>query len=288
LGDPPESGIFCPGGLDVATTLKPIFLLADSQLLFWRDEEGNRFLDRARALIDADATGRPPKGAYLGASNGDVREFFDLFEAAMAEIGIRDCRQIPARPSEEDLAFLAEADLILLAGGDVKQGWQAFEETGVKDKLMERYYAGAILLGVSAGAVQLGLKGWTEDGSEVFDTLRLVPFVIDAHDEGSWTGLLRVVPRAGEHAKGFGIPSGGGALYHPDYSLEPIRHPLTEVEVTEEGLRQALLLPGERREDGAGEDSPRVLSQEELVERVMRDLGEPGSGDPGSGGDPVN
>ncbi|HEX3554214.1 MAG TPA: Type 1 glutamine amidotransferase-like domain-containing protein [Thermoanaerobaculia bacterium] len=262
----------------MATALKPIFLLADSQLLFWRDEEGTRLLDRARALLDADATGHPPKAAYLGASNGDLPEFYELFVGAMAEIGIHDCRQIPSQATAADLAALAEADLILLAGGDVRRGWQAFTESGLKDKVTERYYAGAILVGVSAGAVQLGLKGWSEDGDEVFDTFRLVPFVVDAHDEPSWTRLLSVVPRAGEHARGFGIPTGGGALYHPDYSVEPVRHPLTEVEATESGVRQALLMPGEEKEE-AGE-SPRVMSQDEIVDRVLRDLDGPGPGDP--------
>ena len=263
------------------TSIKPILLLADSQLLFWRDEEGHRFLDRARTLFDADADdpGRPLKGAYLGASNGDAPEFFDLFLAAMAEIDIRDCRHIPALPTAEDLAFLAEADLILLAGGDVRRGWTAFEESGLKDRLMERYYAGALLVGISAGAVQLGLKGWDEDG--VFDTLRLVPFVVDAHDEPSWSGLLKALPRAGEHARGFGIPSGGGAVYHPDYSVEPVRHPLTEVEIGESGPRQALLFPGETMDAPATAESPRVLSQEEVLERALRDLGDP-DGDPDS------
>jgi hypothetical protein len=258
-------------------TIKPIFLLADSQLLFWRDEEGRRFLDRARTLLDDDADaggpGRPLKGAYLGASNGDAPEFFDLFLAAMAEIDIRDCRHIPARPDAEDLAFLAEADLILLAGGDVRRGWTAFEETGIKDKLTERYYAGALLVGISAGAIQLGLKGWDEDG--VFDSLRLVPFVVDAHDEPAWTGLIKALPRAGEHARGFGIPSGGGAVYHPDYSVEPVRHPLTEIEIGDNGPRQALLFPGSTSEAPPAEESPRVLSQEEVLERALRDLGNP-------------
>lgn len=276
----------------MSTSLKPIFLLADSQLLFWRDEEGKRFLDRARVLIDADTdadtdadvaaggAGRAPKAAYLGASNGDLPEYYELFLGAMAEIGIRDCRQIPSQPGAEDLAFLDQADLVLLAGGDVRRGWTVFQETGLKDKLVERYYAGAILVGVSAGAVQLGLKGWSEDGAKIFDTFSLVPFVVDVHDEGSWTGLQRAVPRAGEHARGFGIPSGGGALYHPDYSVEPVRHPLTEVEATGDGLRQALLMPGEGREDGEGGTKPEVLSQEEIVERALRDLGSPTSGDP--------
>ncbi len=255
------------------TAIKPIFLLADSRLLFWRDEEGRRFLDRARALIDADEPGRPLKAAYLGASNGDVPEFYDLFLAAMAEIGIRDCRHVPARPSPDDLAFLDEADLILLAGGDTRRGWTAFEESGVKDKLAERYYAGALLIGISAGALQLGLKGWDEDG--LFDTLRLVPFVVDVHGEPDWPDLHRVLPRAGEHARGFGIPSGGGAIYHPDYSVEPVCYPLTEVEITESGPRQALLMPGQSAEVPPEEERPRVLSQKELLEKVQRDLGEP-------------
>jgi hypothetical protein len=257
----------------VPTAIKPIFLLADSQLLFWRDEEGRRFLDRARALIDADELGRPLRAAYLGASNGDAPEFYELFLASMAEIGVHDCRHVPARPTPEDLAFLAEADLILLAGGDVWLGWTAFEETGVKDKLAERYYAGALLVGISAGAIQLGLKGWDEDGP--FDTLRLVPFVVDTHGEPDWPDLHRVLPRAGEHARGFGIPSGGGALYHPDHSVEPVRHPLTEVEITESGLRQALLVPGQTAEVSPEEERPRVLSQEELLGQVLRDLGDP-------------
>lgn len=255
------------------TAIKPIFLLADSQLLFWRDEEGARFTDRARALIDADELGRPIRAAYLGASNGDAPEFYELFLAAMGEIGIRDCRHVPAQPAPEDLAFLEEADLILLAGGDVRRGWTAFEGTGLKDKLIERYYGGALLIGLSAGAVQLGLKGWDEEGA--FDVLRLVPFVVDAHDEPAWSGLLRVLPKAGEHARGFGIPSGGGALYHPDYSVEPVRHPLTEVELTESGPRQALLFPGETAEAPPAEDGPRVLSQEDLLQQVLRDFGDP-------------
>jgi peptidase E len=262
----------------VATSIKPIFLLADSQLLFWRDEAGRRILDRARELIAAESPGKPPAAAYLGASNGDAPEFYDLFTAAMSELGIRDCRHVPSQPGDEDLAFLERADLILLSGGDVERGWQAFAETGLKDKLAARYYAGAVLVGVSAGAVQLGLKGWNEDGSKLFDTLCLVPFVVDAHDEPSWSRLLLAVTRMGEHARGLGLPTGGGALYHPDYSVEPVRHPITEVDLTESGPRQALLFPGKGGEAPAEET--RVLSQDEVLERALRDLSGPEPDDP--------
>jgi peptidase E len=242
------------------STIKPIILLADSQLLFYR-EEGEPFLNRAVEACEEGDIGRPLKAAYLGASNGDAPEFYDLFVAAMGEVGVRDTRMIPSDPQPEDRSFLESADLILLAGGDVERGWDVFERTGLKEAITSRYYAGALLLGVSAGAVQLGLKGWNED-EKIFDTFRLVPFVIDVHDEPGWARLGQIVPRAGEHARGFGIPSGGGAVYHPDYSVEPVRHALVEMSLTEEGaVRQALLFPGEvaeATEEERGAFSPEV------------------------------
>jgi cyanophycinase-like exopeptidase len=293
---PPESPQATPA------TIKPIFLLADSQLLFWREAGGVPFLARVRRLLEEDRAGGPQPGgsearpagsagmakapagtsqaggshpgerhpggsfkaAYLGASNGDLREFYELFAGAMAEIGISDCRMVPAEPAPADLAHFDAADLILLAGGSVERGWEAFRASGLDQRIAARYYGGALLIGVSAGAVQLGLKAWSDppagDGSgdaapgklSLFDTLRLVPFVIDAHDEPSWARLLAAVARAGEHARGYGIPSGGGALYHPDYSVEPVRHALVEVSVTAEGeLRQSLLVPGAPLADSA-------------------------------------
>src|SRR5215472_1459840 len=131
--------------------IKPVFLLADSQLLFWR-EGGRPFLARAAELLAADGVSGPVRAAYLGASNGDAPEFYDLFVAAMAEIGIADCRLIPTAVAAEDHAYLESADLILLAGGDVERGWRAFEHAGLPPKLLARYYAGALLVGISAGA----------------------------------------------------------------------------------------------------------------------------------------
>ncbi len=274
-------------------TIKPIVLLADSQLLFFRDDTGS-FLERVRAMLHDDETeiNLSPKAAYLGASNGDAPEFYDLFQGAMDTINLKDRRMIPAEPTPEDLAFLAAADLILLAGGDTARGWRAFEASGVKDRLTERYYGGALLLGISAGAVQLGMKGWEDD--RLFDTLRLVPFVVDVHDEPSWSGLLKAVPRAGEYARGFGIPTGGGAIYHPDYSVEPVRHPLTEVSLGEEGgVRQALLFPGETETvEGLAErpadaaDTPAERQGAESPAAPAVDSAADSAADPGS--EPVN
>ena len=219
----------------------PLFLLADSQLLFW-NHDGELFLDRTRALLTTDE----PKAAYVGASNGDRPEFYQLFEGAMAGIGIDDCRLIPSEPSEEDLAYFDAADLILLAGGDVERGWRAFERNGLKNKVIERYYDGALLIGISAGAIQLGLYGRRQENDaepELFETFKLIPLAIDVHEEPEWTRLESVMPQVGELVQGLGIPSGAGAVVHPDMTVEPVRRSLVELSVRGGGIHRSVLLP---------------------------------------------
>lgn len=230
------------GVLALDTPIRPILLLADSQLLFWR-RDGELFLDRIRGFIDRPA----PRAAYIGASNGDQPEFYLLFQGAMEGAGIDDCRMIPSEPDTEDLEFLAGADLILLAGGDPWRGWQVLQDNGLLQKVVDRYYAGAVLVGVSAGAAQLGLYGLKErDGRPVgsFESFKLVPYFIDVHDEPEWARMHLALGKIKDPVRGLGVPTGGGALVHPDLTVEPLRHPLTEFHLDEEGeVVQALLFP---------------------------------------------
>jgi hypothetical protein len=223
--------------------VQPIYLFADSQLLFQRDG-GILFLNSLRQLVPHHS----PKAAYIGASNGDAPEFFLLFEAAMEGIGIRNCRMIRSSFPAEDEAYLNEADIILLAGGDVAAGWKVYNETGIKELIIRRYFEGALLLGISAGAVQLGL-GWLIGGErqseELLDTFKLIPFLIDAHDEKQkWPRLRRAVRLSDGAAGGIGIPTGGGLIYHPDQSVEAVRYALYELSIQDGEIREALLMPG--------------------------------------------
>lgn len=243
--DLPEEGSFAQGLAGPRPDTRPVYLLADSQLLFWRDGDES-FLQGVRAQLD-----RPtPKAAYLGASNGDEPEYYDIFVAAMDSVSVFDTRMIPASPSAGDLAYLDEADLILLAGGDVERGWRAFEASGIKDAVLRRYYAGAVLVGVSAGAVQLGLVGWPPEGptgtEDLIDTFKILPYVVDAHAESEeWERLGRAVRLLGESVQGIGIPTGGGVVYHPDHSVEAVRHPFHEVAVRDGRTVRSLVFPGE-------------------------------------------
>ncbi|CQD18014.1 Peptidase family S51 [Mycobacterium europaeum] len=210
----------------IAPELQPLYLLADSQLLFWR-RQGRLLLEEA---IDRLAGTTPISAAYIGASNGDRPEFYDIFEAAVDAVGIADRRMIDSSFGRADRAFLEGAQMVVLAGGDVRRGWDTFEQTGMKDVILGRYAQGAVLVGISAGAVQLGRYGVVEapDSPEsgLFDVFDLVPLVIDAHDErAGWARLARAIESLRGAAIGLGIPSGGGVVAHTDGMIEPLRRP---------------------------------------------------------------
>lgn len=235
--------------------LQPIYCLADSQLLFWRGEDGARpWLEDVLARHGADrATGEPLRAAYVGASNGDEPAFYSIFAAAMESVGVTAHRMILSGFGKDDREWLASADLILLAGGDPVRGWRVFEQSGLGEAITARHFAGATLLGVSAGAVQLGWLAGPEDmdpteppgAGELTHTFRLVPAVVGVHEErDDWRRLQALLGAADVPVRGLGIPAGGGLAYHPDSVVEPIRHPVHEWVPAEKSLRHSLLLPG--------------------------------------------
>lgn len=214
---------------EAAPQLQPLYLLADSQLLFWKRQD-RLILETA---LDGLARDTPISAAYIGASNGDRPEFYGIFEAAVDAIGIADHRMIDSSFGPDDRAFLEYAQMIVLAGGDVRLGWNTFEKTGMKDVILSRYAQGAVLVGVSAGAVQLGRYGIVEapesSATELLEVFNLVPVVIDTHDErAEWARLSRTIQLLEGAATGLGIPSGGGVIVHADSTIEPLRRPAHE------------------------------------------------------------
>ena len=220
-------------------TVKPLYLLADSQLLFRQGDE-NSLSARLRAELPES-----PKAAYVGASSHDQPEFYDLFRAAMEVAGVRDCHAAPSQLAEQDRAFLDEASLILLGGGDPEHGWRVFEQNGLRELLLKKRYDGAVLAGVSAGAVQLG-RGALSNAAQpaVVEMFGFAPFYVAAHqEEQDWWDLRAIVNMSRTEVRGIGIPFGGGAIYFPDGTLEPIEKPLIELAREDDQLKERLLLP---------------------------------------------
>jgi cyanophycinase len=239
-GGVPHSGETGAAG---ARPLRPVYLLADSRLLF-PHAGGEPLLALARRHLPP-----APRAAYVGASNGDDPAFYAIFAAAAEAAGIAACRMIPSLPADEDRAFLEAADLVLLAGGDVERGWRTLVANGVGEAAVRRFRAGAVLVGVSAGAVQLGLLGWPEgeaDPDAAFPTFGLVPFVVSVHDEASdWSALRRIVRSRGGGLEGLGIPAGGGAAVHPGGALEVLRRPACRLAVRGRWAAASLLDPAD-------------------------------------------
>ena len=229
-----------------AAEVQPLYLLADSQLLFWKRQD-RLLLDAALDRLTVDG---PLTAAYIGASNGDRREFYEIFEAAVNAVGITSCRMIASSFDPDDRAFLQCAQLIVLAGGDVRVGWDTFEKTGMRELILNRYARGAVLVGVSAGAVQLGRYGIAETSESPstapFDVFNLVPMVIDTHDEqAGWARLTHAINLLDGAADGLGIPAGGGVIVHTDATIEPLRRPAHEFRFVAGRVEHSLLCPEE-------------------------------------------
>lgn len=232
---------------------QPLYLLADSQLLFWKRHD-RLLLEEA---LDGSASDKPLSAAYIGASNGDRPEFYEIFEAAMDAAGITDRGMVSSSFVPDDLACLERAQLIVLAGGDVRRGWTTFTTTGMKDVILDRYAKGVVLVGISAGAVQLGRYGVADtpesSATELLNLFDLVPMIVDAHDErAGWTRLTRTIQLLSGSMTGLGIPTGGGVIAHPDGTIEALRHPVHTVTFEGVGVTHSLLPAGVR----TGYESP--------------------------------
>ncbi|HEY6922833.1 MAG TPA: Type 1 glutamine amidotransferase-like domain-containing protein [Steroidobacteraceae bacterium] len=224
---------------------KSLYLFADSQLLFWK-RRGRLLLEE----IVQQAAFEAPRAAYIGASNGDRPEFYEIFAAAMQSVGIAEYRHIDSAFSPDARDFLESAHVILLAGGEVRVGWDVFERTGMKDVILARYAQGAVLIGISAGAVQLGRQAIVaareSAASELLDVFNLVHAVVDAHDErNDWSRLSSTIHLLEGAAVGLGIPTGGGVAVHPDGEIEPLRQPAHEFRFDGSRLTHSLLCPAE-------------------------------------------
>jgi cyanophycinase-like exopeptidase len=201
---------------------RPLYLLADSQLLFWRGRTGP-FL---REIVNASNISAP-RIAYIGASNGDSPEARAIFAAAVSELPCATAHHVRASCRAKDREFLETANVVLLAGGDVEVGWSIFVQTGMRDQIRNLYLGGAMIIGVSAGAVQCGTHAAlsAEPGaSRLVETFGFVPYIVDVHDEKQhWQRLSSTIHLLEGGAAGLGIPSGGGLAMHADGSLESIR-----------------------------------------------------------------
>jgi len=109
-----------------------------------------------------------------------------------------------------------------------------------------RYRDGAVLVGVSAGAVQFGKYAAVPDtngGRKLVETFGLLDAIVDAHDEKrDWQALASTIQLLEGTVRGVGIPHGAALIVHPDGTFEPVGRAVEEFVLAEGRLRRSLLL----------------------------------------------
>ncbi len=206
----------------------PVYLFADSEPLF-KTKFSKDKIKNCRA-------------AYIGFANKDQPEFYQLFRAVMQNNGIRNIHQITLAYSQEEKDFLSEADLILLAGGNVEFGINALLEREIDTIIARKYIEGSILIGVSAGAIHMGQCFIV--GKEIKNCLKILPLNIDVHDEtNDWSRLKNSVLKTSLVLSGIGITIHGGLIYHNDHSLEALYKPAYEFKKLNGNILTNLILP---------------------------------------------
>jgi hypothetical protein len=131
-------------------------------------------------------------------------------------------------------------------------GWRTFEQNGLKELVTRKRFDGAVLIGVSAGAIQLGLGALSNAAQpKSLDMFRFAPFYVGAHDEeNDWWDLRALVNLSQVDTRGIGLPAGGGAVYFADGTLEPLRKPLIEIVKEDSKIIENLMLAPSRTPQG--------------------------------------
>jgi cyanophycinase-like exopeptidase len=176
-----------------------------------------------------------PLALYIGTASGDDRPFgtalVDVLETAGA-CGVL-WPKLTGRTKERDRALeaLEKVDLVFVGGGDVEAGVDALRDADLSEPLHAAARRGAVLAGMSAGAIMLGERWirWPnadagDDEAETYACLGLVPCSFDTHGEDDEWSEARsfAAVRARELQKKvdvLGVPSGAALVIDADGSM---------------------------------------------------------------------
>lgn len=206
-------------------------------MLIAHGSPADAFHDRAFARVSV----RSPQVAYLGAANGEHRGWFcqtaraleKRYRAAVAHARVGDEAE-----NAEARRIVTESDVIYASGGDVELLAERMRASGLDEVVRARHRAGALLIGVSAGAIGL-TSYWVRfpDDDEPlalprrFPCIGALPVAIDVHDEASDWEELRALLAAWAReepdavVEGFGIPTRGALELDARGAATPLGEP---------------------------------------------------------------
>ena len=205
---------------------------------------GSRHFGTKPFLADAlRLTGKDkPIVLYLGAANGDNREFGTALSRVVKTAGAHKVLwpKLAGEKKQLDAArdALKEADLVFVGGGDVEAGMRVLRDADLIDDLRAAAKCGVVFAGMSAGAIMLGERWirWPhehagDDEAETYECVGIAPCSLDTHGENDrWreTQAFATVRarELGEKARAYAVPSGGALVIGPDGTVRARGEPV--------------------------------------------------------------
>ncbi len=179
-----------------------------------------------------------PEVAVIVTASGVPEAVFPEYEAAFERLGAAEVHALDFRDrrqamEEPQLDIIERCDVIFFSGGDQMRLTNILGGSPVLEAIRERYFAGGVVAGTSAGAVALASTMIYGDGS--VDALHKgavsmgsgLGFVeglfIDSHflERGRITRLMEAGATNPEHL-GVGLGEDAGVIIYPDRILEAI------------------------------------------------------------------
>lgn len=172
-----------------------------------------------------ELAGARPLVAWVGAANDDSLPWFERAATVLKQRYGADMQRVMTSVADDSQRLVDEAPVIYLPGGDVSMLSERLRALGLDERIRRRHAAGALVVGVSAGAI--GLTRWwiefPEDGRAPYriPCIGAVDLAIDCHDEESDWEELRALLEAWEREQpgavvdAYGIPLGGALEVAP-------------------------------------------------------------------------
>jgi peptidase E len=170
-----------------------------------------------------DATGRArPRALWLGTASEDAPSYRELFEAAYRGLGAET--DALAAGDEGAAERIAEADLVVVGGGNTGHLLATWRRLGWDALLAEAWRQGTVLSGISAGALcwfAEGVSDFVPGELRPLAALGLIPESVCVHwdSEPARQPVYRALVAEGAMRPGFALEDGvglhfvGGALH---------------------------------------------------------------------------
>ncbi len=184
---------------------------------FWR---GTEAIDRA--AIDAMSLDAPI--AFVPAANCPP-EYGTSFLAAYTALGAPDGYVVPITSREsahdaQNAALLCEAGLIYFGGGDATALLASMTDTPALEAVVDAYERGAVICGMSAGAIGLAERGLSL-GAGVLEGWSLVSRVlVSVHHSAGREDSFEAAMREHPDMLGLGLPEDAALALGPDGEIE--------------------------------------------------------------------